>query len=215
MSAVAAKAPAAKQGAKEKILGAARRLIRERGYTATTVDHLCADAGVTKGAFFHHFESKEALAVAAAESWTETNRAFFGKAPFQAPKDPLDRILAYVDFRKSLMKGDLAGFTCLMGTMLQETYASHPAIRDACAADLFAHARMLEADIAAAMADRSMDVDWSARSLSLHIQAVLQGAFILAKAEDGARSARQSCDHLKRYIETLFETARPRKGAAS
>ncbi|ABS64155.1 transcriptional regulator, TetR family [Parvibaculum lavamentivorans DS-1] len=211
----AAKAPAARHGAKEKILDAARRLIRERGYTATTVDHLCAGAGVTKGAFFHHFESKEALAIAAASSWTETNKDFFGNAPFQAPKDPLDRVLAYVDFRKSLMKGDLAGFTCLMGTMLQETYASNPAIREACAADIFSHARMLEADIAAAMADRGLDADWSARSLSLHIQAVLQGAFILAKAENGVRSARQTCDHLKRYIETLFETPRTRKGAVS
>lgn len=40
-------------------------VIRAQGLHATTVDDLCAAAGVTKGAFFHHFATKEALAVAA------------------------------------------------------------------------------------------------------------------------------------------------------
>lgn len=36
-----------------------QRLLLERGYTATSVDTVCEAAGVTKGAFFHHFNSKE------------------------------------------------------------------------------------------------------------------------------------------------------------
>jgi TetR/AcrR family transcriptional regulator, transcriptional repressor for nem operon len=39
-------------------------------------------AGVTKGAFFHHFESKEALGVAAAAYWAETTSALFATAPY-------------------------------------------------------------------------------------------------------------------------------------
>ena len=53
-----------KPSARDKILAAAFALVRARGYSATTVDDLCAAAGVTKGAFFHHFKSKEDLAVA-------------------------------------------------------------------------------------------------------------------------------------------------------
>ena len=45
-------------------------LVRRQGYAATSVDEICAAAGVSKGAFFHHFASKEALGIAAAEQWT-------------------------------------------------------------------------------------------------------------------------------------------------
>src|SRR5262245_29115059 len=123
---------AQKHSAKHKILQAAVALIRAKGYAATTVDDLCAAAGVTKGAFFHHFASKEALAVAAAEHWSESTGELFARAPYHDRADPLDRVLAYIDFRKSLLTGDLPQFTCLVGTMVQETYASNPAIRDAC-----------------------------------------------------------------------------------
>jgi len=126
--------------AREKLLEVAMSLIREKGYAATSVDDLCANAGVTKGAFFHHFESKEALAVAAANYWSEKTGAFFAAAPYHKHKDPLDRLLGYVDLRKSILKGEVAGFTCLVGTMVQEVYESHPAIRAACEASINAHA---------------------------------------------------------------------------
>jgi TetR/AcrR family transcriptional repressor of nem operon len=54
------------------------------------------------------------------------------------------------------------------------------------------------------MRDRGMCPDWTAKSLALHTQAVLQGAFILAKAKGGAEIAADSNDHLIRYLELLF-----------
>jgi len=186
------------------LLEAARSLIRGRGFAATSVDDLCREAGVTKGAFFHHFSSKEALGVAAAEFWSETTGAFFEGASYHDHDDPLDRVLAYIDFRKSIIEGDPAEFTCLVGTMVQETYGSSPAIRTACAASIFGHAATLEPDIHAAMTARGIAGDWTAASLALHSQAVLQGAFILAKASGQRSVARDSIDHLKRYIRILF-----------
>lgn len=204
----------ARPTARDKLLDAALSVIRQKGYAATTVDDLCAAAGVTKGAFFHHFDSKEALAVAAARHWSEATGALFAGAPYHEHADPLDRVLGYVDFRKALLAGELAEFTCLVGTMVQEAYGASPAIREACAASIFGHAETLEADIAAAMAARRPEADWTPASLAAHTQAVLQGAFILAKAKgeaaEGARLAAESCDHLKRYIRLLFSTPAPR-----
>src|ERR1700761_9341872 len=83
-----------------RLLNAALRVIREKGYNATTVDELCTAAGATKGAFFHHFQSKEALAVEAANYWSERTGSLFAQAPYHLHADPLDRVLAYLDFRE-------------------------------------------------------------------------------------------------------------------
>ena len=196
-----------KLSAKDKILDAALMVIRAKGYTATTVDDLCAASDVTKGAFFHHFKSKDDLAIAAADHWSEMTSELFAAAPYHTHPDPLDRVLGYIDFRKTILTGTVGEFTCLVGTMVQETYDSHPAIREACARSIRGHAEKIEADIAAAIKARGIKAEWTARSLALHTRAVLQGAFILAKATGGPELAVESIDHLRRYIELLFEPA--------
>ncbi len=206
------KMPAARQ----KLLDAALRVVRTKGYAATTVDELCAAAGVAKGSFFHHFKSKEALAVAAADYWSETTDAFFAAGPYHRHADPLDRLLGYIDFRRSILIGQVPQFTCLVGTMVQEVYDSSPEIRAACDASISNHAAKIETDIAAAMKQRGLSPDWTAQSLALHTQAVLQGAFILAKAKNSAAAAAASVDHLRRYVEFLFQpTTTTKKGTTT
>jgi TetR/AcrR family transcriptional repressor of nem operon len=196
---------------REKLLEASFVLIREKGYSATSVDELCAEAGVTKGAFFYHFQSKDALAVAAVDRWSEVSRALFQTAPYHKHRDPLDRFLGYLDFRKALLKGEVAQFSCLAGTMVQEVYGTHAEIREACEASICGLAATLEADIAEAMKLYGVRAKWSAQSLALYTQAVLQGAFILAKAKGGPDVATASIDHLRRYIELLFKAVTGRK----
>ena len=156
--------------ARQKLLDAALSLIRIRGYEATTVDDMCAAAGVTKGAFFHHFDSKESLAVAAAEYWSETTAEFFATAPYHRHSDPLQRVLGYIDFRKAILTGKVPEFTCLVGTMVQEVYETCPAIRKACDASISGHSAKVEADIAEAMKRHGIRAKWTARSLALHTQ---------------------------------------------
>lgn len=196
-----------KTGARQGLLNAALGLFREQGYASTSVDELCTQAGVTKGAFFHHFASKEALAVAAANHWSEITGAFFESAPYHKLSDPLDRVLGYLDFRKSILTGDIAKFTCLVGTMVQEIYGTNPNIRVACEASISGHAAMIAVDIAEAMRRCRLRPSWTAQSLALHTQAVLQGAFVMAKATGDSAIAAASIDHLRRYIELLFQTS--------
>ena len=197
-----------------KLLDAALTVIRAKGYTATTVDDICEAAGVTKGAFFHHFKSKEALAIEAARHWGATTSAFFASAPYRTLPDPLDRVLAYVDFRKVILQGELPEFTCFAGTTIQEVYDTHPLIRQACDKTITDHAAIVEADIAEAMRNYHIAGDWTAQSLALYCQAVIQGAFILAKGQQNSAVAADCIDHLRRYIDMLFTPSRTAKEAA-
>jgi TetR/AcrR family transcriptional repressor of nem operon len=144
------------------------------------------------------------LALAAAQHWSDVTGALFARAPYRDFPTPLERLLAYIDFRKALLRGELPEFTCLVGTMVQETYDSHPAIRDACEKSISGHAATLEQDINAAMLECGLPFEWTARSLALYTQSVIQGAFVLAKAQGGPGVATDCLDHLRRYLVLLF-----------
>jgi TetR/AcrR family transcriptional repressor of nem operon len=189
---------------KVKLLDATLDVVRRRGYAATRVEDICAAAGVTKGSFFHHFDSKDELALAAAARWRENADALFATADFNTLEDPLERLLGYIDFRKALLQGELAEYTCFAGTVIQEAYATHPQLRDACARGMSENVAFLTPIISAAMRKYKIKSSWTAASLAQHTQAVLQGAFILAKAQGQATIAAESVAHLRRYIELLF-----------
>ena len=113
-------------------------------------------------------------------------------------------MLAYVAFRRAIIEGSPAEFSCLAGTMLQELHDSSDTIREACGRAILGHAATLVADIESARTHRGVTGDWTSESLARHTQAVLQGAFILAKAGGDPELARESVDHLDRYIRQLF-----------
>lgn len=187
-----------------RILDAALDVFRAKGYAATRVEDICAAAGLTKGSFFHHFKTKEDLAVAAADRWSVVTGEIFRGADYHKPADPVDRLLGYVDFRRQLLRGSLAEYTCLLGTLVQEVYDTNPPIRIACEASLSSHVATLIEDIEAARAAHAPHATWTAESLALHMQAVIQGAFVISKARYGADAAAASLDHLQRYVGGLF-----------
>ncbi len=194
-----------------KILEAATDVVRAKGYAATTVDDLCAAAGVTKGSFFHHFKSKEEMVLEAVAHWEAWTDGIFSGAPYAAAADPRDRLFGYLDFRRDLLDHEVAQFTCLMGTLVQETYATHPAVRAACDRSMSSHVAVLTRDIGAARRLYAPDAVWTAESVGYFIQAVLQGSFIFAKAKQDAAVARGNLAHLRRYLEILLGAPGDRK----
>jgi TetR/AcrR family transcriptional regulator, transcriptional repressor for nem operon len=193
-------------GVKARLIEAAMSIVRQKGYAATSVDDLCKAAGVTKGAFFHHFASKEALAVAGAEQWTaRAEQLIFTRPPWTRIEDPLARLLAHIDFRLTMLNGPVEDFTCFVGTMVQETFASNDAIRAACDVSISTYAKRLAEDIQPAIDAYGIRDGVTALDLAYHIQAVLQGAFIMAKAKNDPAIARDSVTHLKRYVQMLFD----------
>jgi TetR/AcrR family transcriptional regulator, transcriptional repressor for nem operon len=197
-------------GPKRKLLDAALHVIRARGYAGTSVDDICREAGVTKGSFFHHFKSKDELAIAATEHWTGVTGNLFASAPFRSIADPRERVLAYIDFRAALIKANrgLPDFTCLLGTMVQETFETHPDIREACNQSILAHAHTVEQALVTAKRLYAPRASWQPRSVALFTQAAIQGAFILAKARHDPAAATEVIAHLRNYVASLLPGAK-------
>jgi TetR/AcrR family transcriptional regulator, transcriptional repressor for nem operon len=192
------------RNARTALLDAALALVRRQGWAATSIDQLCRTAGVTKGAFFHHFVSKEALGVAAARHWGDVTTPLFAQADYHQHEDPLARIFGYLDFRAALAQGPLEQITCFAGTTVQETFASSDPIRAACGDTIFEHAQRLEVDFREAIARHPPREPVSAESLALHTQCVLQGGFVVAKARGNNSPLLDAIEHLRRYIALLF-----------
>jgi TetR/AcrR family transcriptional repressor of nem operon len=192
--------------ARARLIEAARSLVRHRGFAATSVDDLCAAAGVTKGAFFHHFPSKEALGVALVDDWTEMTGAMFAAHPYNLKPDPLDRVLAYIDLRRELLGQPLPEFSCVAGTTVQESYETSPPIRAAAERSIrsgFDHVRRHLEEALSAHPIPGI----TAESLAQQFQVATQGGIILAKALNDPAPARAAFDHLERYLRLLFGRA--------
>lgn len=191
--------------ARRALIDAAHQLVRKQGWSATSVDALCAAAGVTKGAFFHHFASKEALGIAAAEQWTARAQHLIFELPdWTRVEDPLERYLAHIDFRLAMIAGAAEDYSCFVGTMVQEAFATSDPLRAASDASITAYSNRLAIDIQEAIDRFGVAGGATALGLAYHTQAVLQGAFILAKAKGDPALARDTVAHLKHYVSMLF-----------
>lgn len=196
--------------ARLRLLNAAMDLVRRQGFAGTSVDDICAGAAVTKGAFFHHFASKEALGAAMVAHWTETTAAMFAAHDYHAKPDPLDRVFAYIDLRRSFLAMPLPEFSCVAGTTVQEAYQSHPAIRATAEASIRSGMAHVEAHLAEALALHPVP-GLTAESLALQFQVAVQGGIVVAKALDDPDAARAAFDHLERYLRLVFD--RPGRSA--
>lgn len=190
--------------ARARLIEAARSLVRHRGFAATSVDDLCAAAGVTKGAFFHHFASKEALGVALVDDWTTTTGAMFAAHPYNTLTDPLDRVLGYIDLRREILGQPVPEFSCVAGTTVQEAHETSAPIREAAGRSILSGFEHVRPHLAEALAAHPVP-GVTAESLAQQFQVAVQGGIILAKALNDAAPARAAFDHLERYLRLLFD----------
>ena len=54
-----------------KIMESAIKLFSNQGFNKASVDDICAEAGISKGAFYHHFKSKQELFLALLDGWLQ------------------------------------------------------------------------------------------------------------------------------------------------
>jgi TetR/AcrR family transcriptional repressor of nem operon len=159
---------------------------------------------VATDSFFHYFEGKEHLGRLVAERFFSARKEMFLSAPFRQKKDPLDRVLGFVDFLIDLARSPEAVKGCLLGTFVQELSQTHPQIRSVCAGCFEEQAEFLRQDIEAAKAKYAPRARWSPQSLAEHLIAVVQGAIILAKAKQNKKVMEESLVHAREYLKCIF-----------
>lgn len=167
---------------KEEIVQAAVKMLHERGFNATGVQDITDAAGVPKGSFYNHFESKEALGLEALERyWSGALASLESLKDESTP--PAARLKAYFRRLNELARKVKYRPGCMIGNLSVEMSDQSPVIRERLAGMLAKWSRAIEQCVKAAQADGSMRRDLEAKAVAAFLLNSWEGAVMRAKVD--------------------------------
>lgn len=185
-----------------------------RGYWGTSVDDVCRAVGVSKGAFFHYFEDKEELALAALDQFVfkmvkRVREAVAG----MDPADAYGRICAYCDLVADAAQVQRSQQGCLIAAFVLETHSDDGAFAKRCAAHFGGWIGLLRQEFANALSLAGLPHQKAAAELAQYCVCVIEGALILARGRGDPLVVVSAMDHFKRYLGTVLGRERAHRKA--
>jgi TetR/AcrR family transcriptional repressor of nem operon len=203
---------------RERILETGQRLVLRQGFSATTVDAVIGELGITKGAFFHHFGSKAELGLALVSRYSARDIAemhrYWDRAD-QLARDPLQRVLLFV----ALLAEDADVFLgeepgCLYGSYVYEQQLFGPEVRAVVAESVLAWRATLADRLRGVLAVQPARVPIDPDTLADTVLSAFEGAYVLSRALSRPEILREQLGHVRNYFELLFAPAPVAVGAA-
>jgi len=191
------------------ILQSAAEAFAERGYGDTTLSELIARSGLTKGAFYFHFASKEQLALAVLEEKQRQWREFVQEQVLARPR-AIDQLLALGPAMIRLHREDPGAYSA---QRLTRDLARVPELADRVRAQTRDWIELVAGIIRAAQRDGDLAVRLDATALATILVAATDGLKDLSDVIDPPSRARRGFErrlqHLTELVESL-STAGPR-----
>ena len=194
---------------RERILEVAERLVLEQGFNATTLDTILGGAGVSKGAFFHHFESKDALGKALVARYAARDAEVleeFMLAAEAESADPGEQVISFVRrFEEAGTDITEAMPGCLFVSFIYERGPGVPPDDDVIleSIELWRNRVLAKLESAAVTRPRLQQVDLQA--LADQVFTIFEGGFVLARATNDWSHLRRQLGQLRHYLELLIE----------
>jgi len=192
---------------RERILDAAFRVTLDRGFASASLEQILAEAGVTKGAFFHHFASKAELGRAILDRYAVEDQQMLERLWDQADRlsrDPLQQLLLFIGLYGDLddMAADDPG--CLFASFIYERQlgveGAHEVIETAVRAWRTKLRHKLDEVVERYPPRVPVDLD----ALADLVYSVTEGAYVVARATHDPGLVRGQLVQVRNYIELLF-----------
>ncbi|MDB6070614.1 MAG: Transcriptional regulator, TetR family [Verrucomicrobiales bacterium] len=192
---------------RRRLVEATVGLILKQGYSATSVDQICSAASLTKGSFFHHFDSKEAIGLAAADWWGEMGTALYAAAWADPALDPLDQLHRFFDIMiGSTERVDTGPCTCVVGMLSQEMSGTSPDLRAACTRHLEDWTRNTAAMLRAAKEKYPVTRDFDPEETAWFLNCLWQGSMLIGKTRNTPEMIRANLRQARAWVDGLFIT---------
>jgi TetR/AcrR family transcriptional repressor of nem operon len=162
-----------------QILDIAERFIRAGGYNNCSFREIAAEIGIKSASVHHHFQTKQALAVAVAHRYAENFFAALGE-PAPEGKKPEQQIALFCDVCRSAFA--TSGLACLCGVLASESALLPEPVQREIAAFVDSNVDWL----GRALAGRNQETSDHVRQKARLIYAGLQGAMAVARLKQDA-----------------------------
>ena len=193
---------------REKILDAAQELVLERGYVGMTVEHVLDRVGITKGAFFHHFKTKDDLAKALLRRFADKDARIYSETRERAEKlsdDPLQQMLIFIRLFEEMFESLREPYPgCLFASYIYELQQFDDETRGLIEESFRKWRELLKEKFEAIARKYPPRAKIEAASLADAFTVVLEGAFITGKAMNEPAVISEQLRHFRNYVELLF-----------
>jgi TetR/AcrR family transcriptional regulator, transcriptional repressor for nem operon len=169
--------------------------------------------GITKGAFFHHFKTKDDLAKALLQRYASQDAQVYAETREQAEKlsdDPLQQILIFIRLFEDMFSELTEPYPgCLLASYLYELQQFDDETRSLLHETFARWRTLLQEKFALIIEKYPPKSPVSASQLADGFTVVLEGAFITGKAMNEAKLVTQQLRLYRNYIELLFAARTP------
>jgi TetR/AcrR family transcriptional repressor of nem operon len=206
----------------QRILDAAEPLVTANGFAGTSIDDILKSAGLTKGAFFHHFKSKADLARELIERHARHDVALFEQLAVEAEKksqDPLERMILFLEGFEKYASTHMTPTLevppgCLYASYTYESMQFEPAIRDFIADSLRRWTSIYVRNFEDVLDRYKPALPVTARQLAEMIVSIIQGGLMLGRAYNDIRMTARQSEQFRNYLALLFDGRKAASGLA-
>lgn len=180
---------------REKLVRTAEKLMLRDGYSATRVDDVIGKAGLSKGSFYHCFDSKEALGLAALERYYADRVKRLAVGSYATETDPLRRANGFLDHASNVAE-DVWSAGCLLANLATDAAGSSRAIAGAL--------RKRTSDLRAVLADLLgpfSTPDMTAGDLAEQFLVCIEGSIVLARIYNDPTYLRRGIEQFRRNLK--------------
>jgi TetR/AcrR family transcriptional regulator, transcriptional repressor for nem operon len=184
----------ARPSVRERILDAAVEAVRRRGYNACGVQDITDAAGVPKGSFYNHFDSKEALGAAIVEQYWQRGACSTLRILSDETLPPIERLRRYFDALATNMADSDYRCGCLIGNLSAELADQSRLVRDRLSATYAGWTRSIETCVREAQQVGEIRADCDAATLAAFLVNAWEGTMLRAKVDKDGAAYRQFQD---------------------
>ena len=200
------------QATKTKLMDIAERLILNRGFSAMSIDEVIKEAGITKGGFFYHFDSKNSLVYALMQRYREKEAFIFSdlfKRAEELTSDPLQQMLVFVKlFAEMMADMKLLHPGCVVASITYESQQVNEQVRNITTEIVLDWRNLFREHLKKIEQVYSPNANVSSDDLADMLSTIMEGGIIISRALNDPSVLEKQLLEYRSYLELLYRPSR-------